>query len=133
MFENLVFDEAYLSKFRELFLNAQAKLRPILSTYQKDIPVEPEYFERKDFSKNRDFVCHLNMPDDFDANLGRVIEDCIFNFLKDWIMYKWLETKMPDIALVFLNNCTGEDGYLNEIKRTLGRRTKPIRRWHGYF
>ena len=136
MFETLVFDEAYLVKFRELFFNAQAQIIPVLSAYQRDIPEEPEYLERKDFSKDRDFTCHLNMPEDFPAQLSRPIEDYIFNFLKDWIMYKWLETKMPDVAGTFYANCVGVDGYggyKSEIKSALNRRLNPTRRWHGYW
>lgn len=136
MFETLVFDEAYLIKFRELFFNAQAQIIPTISAYQKDIPVDPYYFERKDFTKDRDFICYLNMPNDFMMSMARPIEDYIFNFLKDWIMYKWLETKMPNIASVFLANCIGVDGsggYKSDIKGALEKRTQPIRRWHGYW
>ena len=136
MFESLVFDEAYLPKFRELFFNAQAQIVPTLSAYQKNTPVKSEYFERRDFSRNRDFICYLNMPDDFLMQMARPIEDYIFNFLKDWIMYKWLETKIPNTSVTFLTNCIGVDGsggYKSDIKGALERRTKPIRRWHGYY
>lgn len=130
LFETLVFDEAYLPKFRELFFNAQGEIEPRLSAYQKDVPVEPEYFERKDFSKDRDYVVCLNTPDDFNIHLAKPIEDYIFNFLKDWILYKWLETKLPSDAAVFRANC---EEYKSDIKSALETRTKPIRRWHGYW
>lgn len=130
MFETLVFDEAYLAKFRELFFNAQAKIKPALTAYQKEIPVEPQYFERKDFTKKRDFICYLNMPDDFDMQQSDNIEDYIFSFLKDWIMYKWLETKMPDAAAIFKDNCIGPDGYLKDLKSALEKRIRTIRRKH---
>jgi hypothetical protein len=128
MFESLVFDEAYLIKFRELFFNAQAQITPILAAYKKDDG--SGFFERKDFSKNRDFTCHLCMPENFNEHMARPLEDHIFNFLKDWIMYKWLETKATDTAAIFAANC---EGYKSDIRTALNSRRVPILRAHGYY
>ena len=129
MFESLVFDEAYLTKFRELFLGAQGQIIPVLSAYTME-PESPEYFDRRDFSKNRDFVCHLDMPEDFNRHMIKPLEDHIFSFLKDWIMYKWLETKVPETAAVFASNC---EGYKGDIRADLCSRCGPIRRGGQYY
>ncbi len=129
MFESLVFDEAYLVKFRELFFNAQAQIIPVIAAYKKG-GAESEYFERRAFTKNRDFICHLLMPDDFNERMSRPLEDAIFNFLKDWIMYKWLETKLPETAAVFAANC---EGYKGDVRRALNSRSGAVRRQHSLY
>lgn len=129
MFETLVFDEAYLVKFRELFFNAQAQVIPTLSAYIRHIDREA-YFERKDFSKDRDFILHLEMPENFNRHMEKPIEDYVFNFLKDWIIYKWLETKMPETAAAFLASVMG---YEERLKSVLNSRIYPTRRHHGYY
>jgi hypothetical protein len=70
------------------------------------------------------------MPADFDMQQKDNIEDYIFSFLKDWIMYKWFETKMPDIAAIFKDNCVGNDGYRKDLKSALEKRTKVLTRKH---
>ncbi len=129
MFEALVFDEAYLSKFREMFLGAQGQVIPVLSAYIVE-PETAEYFDRRDFSKNRDFVCQLCMPEDFNRHMTKPLEDHIFSFLKDWIMYKWLETKVPETAALFAANC---EGYKGDIRAALCSRIRPIRRGGQLF
>ncbi len=85
---------------------------------------------RTQYSKNRDFICHLHMPRNFNEQMARPVEDYVFNFLKDWIMYKWLETKMPDAAAVFFANC---ETYREKIRGALNMRDRPTRRYHGYY
>ena len=130
LFDLLVFDEGYLSRFRELFFNARAELGIILSPYQKDIPAATGFFERKDFSKDRDYTVSIGVNDDFNMHLSRVIEDYIYTFLKDHIMYKWLETKSPRDAETFLYS---KENYKQKIKNTLETGSKGIRREHRYW
>lgn len=136
MFEYLVFDEAYLSKFRELFFNAQAQLAPVLAAYQKYLPDNDDPLERRDFSNNKDYVVPLWVPNNFPSRLIRTVEDGIFSFLKDWIMYKWLETKDPNTAAVYYLNCVGADGwggYKALIKDSLNTRTHTLKRPGRYW
>lgn len=130
LFEQLVFDEAYLPKFRELFFNAQSQITPSLAAYMRDIPTEPTYFERQDFSKDRDYTFSLLMPSDFNMHMARPIEDYIFNFMKDWIMYQWLETKSPVDAATFLAKT---EKYKIDLMIGLSQKTKPRRRPHRLF
>ncbi len=130
LFENLVFDEAYLPTFRQLFFNAQGQIIPSLSGYLKDVPISPQYFERQDFSKNRDYTFVLAMPDRFNMHMARPIEDYIFSFIKDHIMYKWLETKSPNDASVFRLNT---EQYKMNLMSALAKRTMVIRRRGHWF
>jgi len=130
LFEQLVFDEAYLILFRQLFFDAQAEVTPALSGYMKDIPVEAEFFETQDFSENRDYTFNLLMPDDWNFHLTRPVDIKIKQFIVAYIMWRWLETKLPQEAAAYLARATS---VLDEAKALLNKRTKPIRRAHGYF
>ena len=130
LFEQMVFDEAYLIKFRELFFDAQAEVTPALSAYMKDIAVEPEYFEPQDFTQNRDYTFSLLMPDDFNFHLVRPIDIRLKQFLISYIMYRWLETKMPNDAATFFDRA-GKT--LADVRSSLNVRVGRIQRWAGYW
>ncbi|GAB6119221.1 hypothetical protein [Dysgonomonas termitidis] len=129
LFEQLVFDEAYLPRFRELFFHAQGQVAPVLAAYQKDIPVNVSYFERADFTTDRDYIVYLGMDDDFNMHMARPVEDYIFHFIKDWIMYEWLKDKSPDDASVYL---AGTGKYRTDIMIGLAQKIN-VRRRRGYW
>lgn len=120
LFEKIVFDEAYLIKFRELFFDAQAEVTPALSAYMKDVPVGPHSLETQDFSTNRDYIIHLIMPRNYLQVMTKPVDIKIKQFLIAYIMYRWLETKLSDEAEMYL-----ERAYkvLDDAKRMLDRRT----------
>jgi len=130
LFETLVFDEEYLVQFRQLFFEAQAEVTAAVSGYMKDVPVEPDYFETRDFYEDRDFVFYLAMPDDWNFHLVRPVEIKIKEFLTAYIMYRWLETKLPDEAVVYRERAVS---VLKDAKNMLDKRTKPIRHSQGYW
>ncbi|MDR1455153.1 MAG: hypothetical protein LBJ01_05835 [Tannerella sp.] len=102
LFEQLVFDEEYLEKFRELFLDARAEIAPALSAYMDPDPPAQGYFEATDFASGRDGLFHLLLPDSFSGALSVALDTNIRQFLIACIMYRWLETKAPaDAALYF--------------------------------
>jgi hypothetical protein len=129
-FEMFVFDEAYTVKFRELFLDARAEVTSAVSAYLKSVPVFPEYLEEEDFHKDRDFTFELAMPDDFNFHMFKPLNIKIRQYLIAYIMYRWLETKLPEEASVYLERASH---VLDDIKKLLNQRTKPLRRWHGYW
>jgi hypothetical protein len=130
LFEELVFDEAYIPKFRELFFDGQAEIIASLSAYMKDVPVNPVYLETQDFSKDRDFRFELVMDDDFNFHLVKAVDIKIKEFLVAYILYRWLETKTPEYAAIYLERLTKVK---EEIKKMLEIKTKPLKRWHGYW
>lgn len=95
LFDELVFDEEYFIKFRELFFDAQADVVFALSAYMKDVPYEGPYFESADFSENRDFILTLALPDNFAGPMCIPLNTKIKEYLIAYIMYRWLETKAP--------------------------------------
>jgi hypothetical protein len=130
LFEQLVFDEEYFRLFRSLFFDAQAKVTTALSAYMKDVPVDPDYFEMQDFSKDRDYSFYLSMPDEWNFHLAKPVDIKIREFLTAFIMYRWLETKLPEEASIYLERA---NAVLLDAKDLLHKRTKPVRHSHGYW
>ena len=130
LFEQVVFDEEYLGLFRQLFFEAQAEVTVTLSAYMKDVPVEADYFETQDFSKDRDYVFYLAMPEDWNYHLYKPVDVKVKEFLVAYIMYRWLETKLPEEAQVYFMRATS---VLADAKNMLEKRTKPIRFRHGFW
>jgi hypothetical protein len=130
LFDELVFDEAYIPKFRELFLEGQAELISAMSGYMKDVPVNHEYFETQDFSKDRDFRFELAMDDDFNFHLAKAIDIKLKEFLVTYILYRWFETKTPEYASIYRERLVKVK---EEIKEMLKIKTKPRERYHGYW
>jgi hypothetical protein len=130
LFDELVFDEAYIPKFRELFFEGQAELISTLSGYTKDVPATSGYFETQDFSKDRDFRFELAMDNDFNSHLTKAVDIKIKEFLVAYILYRWLETKTPEYAAIYFERLTKVK---DEIRRMLEIKTKPMQRWHGYW
>lgn len=130
MFEQLVFDEAYETKFRELFFDAQSKVTAAVSAYLREIPVDPEYFETQDFTKNRDYSFYLIMPDNFNFHLVRSIDIDLKQFLISYILYRWLETKLPNDAAMFFDRASTA---LAEARSHLNVRVGRITRWSGLW
>lgn len=130
LFEQLVFDEAYFPKFRELFFDAQAEITPALSAYMKEIPVEPAFHEYQDFSKDRDYTFYLLMPEDFDRHMIHPIDIKIRQFIIAYIMYRWLEIKLPSDAAIFAERAAKVK---DEAKELLERRTTRPKINHQMF
>lgn len=130
LFEELVFDEAYPEKFRELFLDAQAEILPILSEYMKDRPERPDFFELRDLTDDRDFEVVLLLPDDFITAMYKAVDIKINQALISYIVYRWLETKLSAEAAVFKERF---EELLSGIKSLLSKRSKPTRINHKWF
>jgi len=130
LFEQLVFDEAYLILFRQLFFEAQAEVTIAFSGYMKDVPTEGDYFETQNFFEDRDYVFYLAMPSDWNYHLFKPVDIKVKEFLTAYIMYRWLETKLPQESLVYYQRARA---VLDEAKVLLDKRTKPMRHSQGYW
>jgi hypothetical protein len=130
LYETVVFDEEYLTLFRRLFSDALSYVTPALSAYMKDVPAEAEYYEAQDFTKDRNYELILLMPDNFNSHLSKSTDAKIRQFIIAYIMYRWLETKLPEQALAYLARA---EKTISEVKNLLNSRIRPIRRWHGYW
>jgi len=130
LFDELVFDEGYLILFRQLFFDAQAEVTVALLAYMRDVPVEPINFETQDFSKDRDFVFWLVMPEDWNFHLAKPVDIKVKEFIVAYIMYRWLETKLPDESLIYLQRTNSA---LEKARIMLEKRTKLMRFRHEYW
>jgi len=130
LFEELVFDEEYLVLFRRLFFEAQANLIPTVSAYLKYNSFNDGFFETQDFTDDRDLSLHLLMPADYHDAYTKATDIKIKEYFIAYIMYRWLETKMPQDAATFLQRSAAS---LIDIKNNLEKRYSPIRRRTRWF
>ena len=130
LFDALVFDEEYLVKFRELFLDAQSRVCLALSAYMKDIPEQPDYFQQEDFHDDKDFTIGLIMPNGFLSAMSKPIDITIKEFLIAYIMYRWLETKLPQEAAIYFDRAQSA---MDNVKRMLLNRNTPLRVKDQYY
>jgi len=130
LFDELVFDEEYLIKFRELFFDGQSEVTAVLSPYMRDVPTEAEVFNEKDFFESRDYAFVLMMPEDFNSHLMRPVNIKIREYFIAYIMYRWLETKLPQEAATYKGRA---DEALSKVKTFSNILSKPLRRKHGFW
>ena len=127
LFEQLVFDDEYYRKFRELFFDAQAKVMDRYGAYMQYVPETDEqyYFEEADFSIDRDFSFSLLMPCDYNQFYNKQVSIKTREFLVSYIMYRWLETKAPQDAALFMHRADNSlmDGRAYLEKRVARSRT----------
>lgn len=124
----LVMDEEYEEMFRRLFFQARAEvILHIASHYLVDTPtdLEPVYREYPDFKQDRDFCLWIKVHSDFPMQYKKSIDIKIEQFIIDYICWRWFETKAPKESLTY--KVRMEDT-IEEIKRLLARKMKPIRR-----
>jgi hypothetical protein len=70
------------------------------------------------------------MPDDFNFHLSKPVDAKIRQFMVAYIIYRWLETKLPEQAITCLARA---ENIISDVKRLLNSRIRPIQRWHGYW
>jgi hypothetical protein len=125
LFDELVFDEEYYRKFRELFFDAQAMVMDRFSAYMQYESDESYLFEESDYTVDRDFAFTLLMPDDYNKFYNKQVSIKTREFLIAYIMYRWLETKSVQEAMIYKNRADislmDARAYLE--KRVAARRT----------
>lgn len=128
-FDEFVFDEEYLIKFRELFFDAQTEITAVLSAYMRDVPPDMSCLDMQDFSENRDYRLVLAMPETWNYHLVRPLNIEIKQYMVAYILYRWLETKRPEDAAVYALRA---EKTLAGIRQLIGQRTRPVRRGLGF-
>jgi hypothetical protein len=128
-FDDFVMDEAYETKLRSYFYSAQHELSDALCAYTKYIP---EVSTNLNTTKagDEDYVVQLYMPPNFNESLAKGVAIKMEDFVESYIMYRWLETKLPDRAGVYLERC---GGLKSDINGNLNKRAGSIRRGNGYY
>lgn len=123
-FDQLVFDEGYMILFRELFFDARANVVSACSTYMKDM-IDTTAFEASNFNKDVDFAIQLNV-EGFITAFNDSVDIKMRAYIVAYIMYRWLETKLPKEAEIYLMRATT---HLHDMVRFLEmRKPRKIRK-----
>lgn len=115
-FEELVFDEEYITLYRELFFDARANVESACSAYM--LPEGEMYFDNQNFDIERDLVLQLEIPD-FKSQMINNVSIKMKAYLVAYIMYRWLETKLPGEAGTYLSRANET---LKDMKRFMEMR-----------
>ncbi len=124
-----VLDEGNESRFRSYFYSAQGDLEEYLSAYTKNMPAVSDYIETNKADVN-DCIIRLPMPHGFNESLSKAIGFKIEDFVEAYIMYKWLEMKLPNKAGGYLSV---SDKLKREINANLNKRSGSIERPNVYY
>lgn len=125
MLDELVYDEEYLIQFRAHFLTARSKVIMATLAYSKNIETDPSFFETHNVDMEKDFVIFLDTPSNHPRQALQPLIVSMKDFIVNYILYLWLENKLPREAQAFLNRSEGD---LADIKRGLEMKIKPYRR-----
>lgn len=115
LFDTLVFDEAYMIMFRSLFLDAQSDITLMLPDRLIATPSD-SWFDENNFKDDKDFVFFFLK--DSSTHLFKTLDVKIQVYMINHIMFNWLKTKYPEMAVVYLQNMTG---LKDDIKRLVSR------------
>lgn len=118
-FEELVFDEEYMILFRELFFDARANITSACSAYLKTV-TDDGVFDSQNFDTEQNFALQLTLPNTFVASMSDSVSIKMKAYLIAYIMYRWMETKLPNEAGTYLMRA---ETHLQDMKRFLEMRT----------
>lgn len=130
MLDELVLDQAYELFLRQYFLDARSRLIMDFQAYTKNIDPGTVYFDSEDATSYTDFVFAVDLPETFNKNMLIPITTNIKEFIVAYIMYRWLETKMPNIAGVYKSRT---DAIVEVLKTLFNARTALLRRKPSVF
>jgi hypothetical protein len=129
LFDGFVLDEGYETKFRSYFYAAQGELTEYLAAYLAPASDELELIETGKVG-DEDWVVQLCMPRAFNDALAKPVGLKIEDFVENYILYRWLETKQQEAAAVYM---AAADKLKREINADLNKRSGGIERPGGYW
>ena len=129
LFESFVFDEGYETLFRDYFFGAIGEISEKLAAYTKELPVESLLIETSR-AGGEDFIAQLIMPDNFNHVFAKPVGVNIEAFFKAYIVYRWLEDKLPEKAEPY---GVRYDDLGSRINADLNKRSNGIRRGNRYW
>lgn len=125
LYDQIVLDADHYLLFRSYFHEAAAQIAAHLTAYTKH-QHRPLGEDTPDITgKDEDFFITLTMPDTFPHSTAHIIHNTIYGYITAWIIYRWLETKLPQEALLFRQKAEEKRRDLNF---RLEIRTVPVRR-----
>lgn len=130
LFASLVFDEQYsevIPLFRSMFFEAQAEVINIIpDSLLKDTECT---FIDEQAPDNFTFCLSFTLGREIRYNCAyfKVVTIKVKEALISYIMYRWLETKMPNEAMIYYNRFTAALATVRKnIRRTSGGNIKPF-------
>jgi len=129
-FDLFVFDEAYTVKFRELFFDARAEIVHLLSAHLKKVPALARAIDEEDYDRTVNFRLILGMEDEWNCHLSKPLDSKIREFIIACIMYRWLETKLPEDAATYLMRADRLKQMIKDMSNTM---LKPSRIDHRFW
>lgn len=130
LLDDIVYDEAYEIQFRDHFLAARGNVVEATLAYGKSIDEGHDFFEIDDMYDKNDFNLFLDLPANFAYGMAGPLTSRIKDYLVAYILYRWLETKLPQEAQVHLERSIA---YLQDVKRYCEMRTERKRRVGRYY
>lgn len=125
IYDNIVMDADTLLIFRTYFKEASEKVRDKCLAYSKYNRTEKGEDDNNITQLDEDFFLTLHLPDNFPNIIASGIDRAIFAYLTFFVIYRWLETKLPQEALLFK---TRSDQNLIDLSSRLEIRYKPLKR-----
>lgn len=121
LFDDVVFDEEYneiIPLFRKLFFEAQATILSIIPDSMLT-DADSNFISE---TEEEDFLFYLNIKSEREKRYNpaylKVITIKIEEALIAYIMYRWLETKMPNFAKIYIERYTIA---MAEVRKNLRR------------
>jgi hypothetical protein len=129
LFESLVMDEGYESRFRLLFYAARGELSRYVSAYTKCMRTVGGIIETGK-ERGEDYVLQLVMPADFNVSTAEGVGVNVGEFMESYILYRWLDGKLQDEADGYMARA---DKLKKDINADLNRRAGAIERPGGFW
>lgn len=125
LFSSFVFDEDQYSLFRVYFKEAAEKAIDKCSAYIRNMPVRLGEDDEDARHLDEDFYAILEMPREFSNVEAAGVNQAIYQHLIAFVVYRWLESKIPNLSTVYFNR---SEQNLQDLSSRLERRVRPFRR-----
>lgn len=130
LMDSIILDQDQLLIFRTFFKEAIETVNDKCSPYIRQNTIQRGEEYENTTKLDEDFYTILNMPDTFAQQATSGIDRAIYNYLVSWVIYRWLEAKLPNEAQTFKQRA---DKNLENLSMRLERRIKPLRRPYRLF
>lgn len=130
LYGSIVMDADQLLVFRTYFKEGAEMVRDRCSAYTKLNRVIAGEDDSDVTRLDEDLFLTLHLPDSFPDVTASGIDRAITEFLTAWVVFRWLEMKLPQEAQVFRAR---SEQHINSLLSRLERRDRPVRRRYRLF
>ena len=130
IYDNIIMDTDQLLNFRTYFKEAVATVQDKCSPYTRHNRPSQGEDDQDTTRLDEDLYIILHMPDQFPDITAAAVDKAIYNYLIAWVIFRWLEVKLPQEAQPFRIRA---EQNLSGLSSRLERRTTPFRRPYRLF